>query len=72
MEKSELGYWRVTIDHVTPGMQYWFLLDDELRRPDPASRWQPAGVHGPSAVISNKFNWTDDQWQGMEPAEMII
>ena len=72
MEKDERGYWCVTIDHVTPGMLYWFHLDGDLRRPDPASRWQPKGVHGPSAVVSKKFNWTDDEWQGMEPAEMII
>ena len=72
MEKSELGYWRVTIDHVTPGMLYWFQLDGELRRPDPASRWQPEGVHGPSAIVNNEYSWTDDEWQGMEPAEMII
>jgi maltooligosyltrehalose trehalohydrolase len=72
MEKGELGYWSVTIDHVTPGMLYWFHLDGDSRRPDPASRWQPKGVHGPSAVVSNKFNWTDDEWHGMEPAEMII
>lgn len=72
MEKSELGYWRVTIDHVTPGMLYWFQLDGELRRPDPASRWQPKGVHGPSAIVSNEYRWTDDEWHGMELAEMII
>jgi maltooligosyltrehalose trehalohydrolase len=72
MEKDELGYWRVTTDHVTPGMLYWFHLDGDSRRPDPASRWQPKGVHGPSAVVGNEYNWTDDEWQGMEPAEMII
>lgn len=72
MEKGDLGYWRVTIGHVTPGMQYLFQLNGELLRPDPASRWQPNGVHGPSAVVNTAFNWTDDQWHGMESAEMII
>lgn len=72
MEKDEFGYWSVTKDYVTPGTQYWFQLDEELRRPDPASRLQPEGVHGPSQVISNEFEWTDDEWQGIEPAEMII
>jgi maltooligosyltrehalose trehalohydrolase len=72
MERREMGYWCVTIDHVTPGMQYMFQLNGELLLPDPASRWQPNGVHGPSAVVSTGFNWTDDQWYGMEPAEMII
>jgi maltooligosyltrehalose trehalohydrolase len=72
MEKSEMGYWSVTIDHVTRGMQYSYQLDNDLLRADPASRWQPNGVHGPSAVVSNAFNWTDDHWQGIEPANMIL
>ena len=72
MEKREMGYWCVTVDHVTPGMQYWYKLNDQLLRPDPASRWQPAGVHGPSAVTDNTFAWHDEAWQGMELSEMIL
>ena len=72
MEKRELGYWCVTSGHVTPGMQYWYKLDNGLLRPDPASRWQPEGVHGPSAIVDRAFNWTDDNWPGIELAEMII
>ncbi|OQP46291.1 malto-oligosyltrehalose trehalohydrolase [Niastella yeongjuensis] len=72
MEKGEMGYWTVTIGQVTPGMQYWYKLDNELQRPDPASRWQPEGVHGPSAIVDPSFDWTDNDWQGIEPAEMIL
>lgn len=72
MEKDGQGYWCVKIDHVTPGMQYLYQIDGKLLRPDPASRWQPGGVHGPSAVVHTDFAWTDDQWHGIEPAEMII
>jgi maltooligosyltrehalose trehalohydrolase len=72
MEKGELGYWSVTLDHVTPGMQYWYKLNNELLRPDPASRWQPDGVHGASAIVNREYNWTDDNWQGIELSEMII
>ena len=72
MEKGEEGYWTVTIDKVTPGMQYWYKLDNELQRPDPASRRQPAGVHGPSEITDPSFNWTDDSWQGIELAEMVM
>ena len=72
MEKSEMGYWSVTVNHVTPGMQYWYKLNDELLRPDPASRWQPAGVHGPSAVTDTAFDWSDETWPGMELSEMIL
>ncbi|AEV99454.1 malto-oligosyltrehalose trehalohydrolase [Niastella koreensis] len=72
MEKGEEGYWTVTIDKVTPGMQYWYKLDNELQRADPAARYQPQGVHGPSEVTDTSFNWTDDDWQGMELAEMVL
>jgi maltooligosyltrehalose trehalohydrolase len=72
MEKGEFGYWTITIDQVTPGMRYWYKLDNELQRPDPVSRWQPQGVHGPSAITDISFNWTDTEWQGMELAELII
>lgn len=72
MEKCETGYWCVKVDHVTPGMQYRYKLDNELLRPDPASRWQPEGVHGPSAVVDTNFTWTDSAWQGIELADMII
>ncbi|WP_207515128.1 malto-oligosyltrehalose trehalohydrolase [Longitalea luteola] len=72
MEKREAGYWCVKVDHVTPGMQYRYKLDNELLRPDPASRWQPEGVHGPSAVVDTNFSWTDSAWQGIELADMII
>ena len=34
-----------------PGDRYWYWLDGTVRRPDPASRSQPDGVHGPSQVI---------------------
>lgn len=72
MEKRAFGYWCVTISHVTPGMQYWYKIDDELIRPDPASRWQPQGVHAASAIVNTEFNWTDTEWQGIELTEMII
>lgn len=69
MQKDELGYWRVNV----PGVQtYQYLLDNELLRPDPASRRQPDGVHGPSAVVNTDFNWTDENWKGLKLSEMVI
>ena len=57
-----------------PGGRYWFRLDgpsarlgagDRLR-PDPASRWQPDGPHGPSAYVDPRaFAWTDAGWKGL-------
>src|SRR5215213_6359847 len=37
--------------NVLPGTHYTYFLDGERVRPDPVSRWQPGGVHGPSAVV---------------------
>lgn len=69
MQKDELGYWHVNV----PGVQtYQYLLDNELLRPDPASRRQPEGVHGPSAVLHTDYTWTDEHWKAPSLAEMVI
>lgn len=47
------------------GDDYWYWLDGTLRRPDPASRCQPAGVHGPSRIIDPTFPWQDEKWSGI-------
>ncbi len=53
------------VDGVGAGARYRYRLhrdgEDPLDRPDPASRWQPEGVHGPSAVDAPEmFTWSDD------------
>ena len=59
------GWWctEVTAPH---GTDYAYLLgDDDRPLPDPRSRWQPAGVHGPSRVYEQAvFAWTDRAWPG--------
>jgi maltooligosyltrehalose trehalohydrolase len=72
MRKVEFGYWTITVEGVRPGTPYFFLLNGKKKLPDPASRWQPDGVHGPSSVVDNTFNWTDDSWNGVPLREMII
>jgi maltooligosyltrehalose trehalohydrolase len=51
------GVFGARVDGVLPGTRYYYVLDDERRRPDPASRAQPQGVHGPSQVIDPRFAW---------------
>ncbi|MGE5655462.1 MAG: malto-oligosyltrehalose trehalohydrolase [Actinomycetota bacterium] len=73
MEKiDEEGYWQVTTTDLEPGTLYYYQLEGTTDRPDPASQYQPQGVQGPSAVIEHTFPWTDDRWQGVPLAEMII
>ncbi|NVN91752.1 MAG: malto-oligosyltrehalose trehalohydrolase [Desulfuromonadales bacterium] len=51
---------------------YWYWLDGTLQRPDPASRSQPEGVHGPSQVIDPTFAWSDGGWAGIPLDDYII
>src|SRR6185437_3995352 len=59
------GWWQREVEEAGPGTDYWYRLDDndEQRLPDPRSRWQPEGVHGPSRVYDHSaFTWTDRAW----------
>ena len=50
------------------GTRYRFCVNNNLY-PDPASRFQPDGPHGPSCIVdSAQFRWTDSQWSGPAPA----
>lgn len=57
---------------IPPGSQYYYLLDGQRRYPDPASRWQPQGVHGPSAVVDLSFPWDDWDWTGLPARDYVI
>ena len=57
---------------VGPGTQYFYRLNDVVDRPDPASRFQPHGVHAASAVTSRDFAWTDHAWHGRPWDEWVI
>jgi len=61
------GYFSATLRDVEVGARYKFSLDRGESFPDPASRYQPEGPHGPSEVISNDFQWgeTEALWQGV-------
>lgn len=73
MRKDHLGYWKVDVENVFPGSRYFFVLDGLDRRPDPASFFQPLGVHGPSEVVNHAaFLWSDGGWQGNSLPKMII
>jgi maltooligosyltrehalose trehalohydrolase len=64
LKKEEFGYWTVTTDLIAPGDAYKFRINDDQEFPDPASLFQPEGVHGASqAYDETSFLWEDDQWQ---------
>ncbi len=72
MEPQERGYHEVLAEGTAPGTRYYYRLDGGDERPDPASRYQPEGVHGPSEVADMTFKWADAGWMGLELADYII
>jgi len=67
------GYFVGDVRDVRAGDTYGFLLDGEGPFPDPASRYQPEGPHGPSQIIDpGHFAWTDQAWQGIKLAHQVI
>lgn len=72
MQQDERGYWSVTLPGVQPGDTYKYRIDNENSFPDPASRSQPEGVHGPSAITDSSFEWTDVEWKGISMTDLIL
>lgn len=72
MEKDAWGYWKASVHGMQEMPSYFYRINDEKDRPDPASHYQPEGVHGPSRVINHAFDWEDGCWKGATLAEMII
>ena len=71
LERQSQGYWQITLD-AEPGTLYFYQMNGETDRPDPASHHQPEGVHGPSCVVDHRFAWTDDQWRNLPLDQMVI
>ena len=65
MSRRSGGYFERIVDEIEPGTEYFYRLDNGQDRPDPASRFQPHGVHQASAVVSRQFPWEDQQWRGI-------
>jgi maltooligosyltrehalose trehalohydrolase len=72
LQKDERGFWSVLLPAVSPGDTYQYRLDNGPLLPDPASRRQPQGVHGPSAITDTFFAWNDHSWKGLPLSELVI
>jgi maltooligosyltrehalose trehalohydrolase len=74
LQQEAKGYWCLTTSKLQPGMSYGFVINDEENPlPDPASLFQPNGVHGLSvATKPEAFNWTDGDWQNIKQEDYII
>jgi maltooligosyltrehalose trehalohydrolase len=72
MERDSWGYWH-TEAPVDVGTRYLFILNGVRELPDPASHFQPDGVHGPSAVVDHEsFSWSDGNWKGVPLEDYVI
>lgn len=65
LERGAGGYFEGT--HAVPaGALYKYRLDGGDTFPDPCSRFQPEGPHGPSRIVDpSRYAWTDPEWRGI-------
>src|SRR5579864_7464102 len=69
----EHGWFELITREAGPGVGYQFQIDGQIKVPDPASRFQPFDVHGPSEVVdASAFDWTDQQWRGRPWEEAVV
>ncbi len=73
MIRAADGFAECTVEGAGAGARYRFLIDGALQVPDPASRWQPEGAHGPSEVIDpTAYVWQHGSWPGRPWHEAVI
>jgi maltooligosyltrehalose trehalohydrolase len=73
LEAEEYGYWSARWSGPTDDLRYAYRLSTGHTYPDPASRWQPEGVHKFSAFFHpGRYPWRDQQWQGIDRRDLVI
>src|SRR5207302_399062 len=73
MTRQDDGLFEGMVAALPAGTRYQYRLDGERYRPDPASRFQPEGVHGPSMVVNPaSFSWTDQAFTGHAQGLSVI
>ncbi len=71
LARRDDGIFEGRIEGLAPGVRYRYRLDEGAERPDPVSRSQPEGVHGPSEVVDPAaFSWSDAGWPGVPLDEL--
>jgi maltooligosyltrehalose trehalohydrolase len=72
LQSEGQGYFSLYDPAARAGMRYCFRLDQGEAVPDPASRFQPDGPHGPSEIDPRDFAWTDRAWRGVTREHLVI
>ncbi len=67
------GWYEYVANDAPAGMRYAYRIDGAVTVPDPASRYNPLDVHGPSEVVDpGAFDWQDETWTGRPWAEAVV
>ena len=67
------GWRRLVTPEARAGSRYAYRIDGDLLVPDPASRFQPEDVHGPSLVVDpSAYDWSDASWTGRPWEETVL
>ena len=67
------GWRRLVVPQACAGSRYQYRIDGDLLVPDPASRFQPDDVSGPSAVTDPRaFDWSDAAWRGRPWEDVVL
>jgi malto-oligosyltrehalose trehalohydrolase len=73
MPRGDAGWYELSTTEARPGNRYRYRIDGELLVPDPASRFQPEDVNGPSEVVApGAFQWSDADWRGRPWKEAVL
>ena len=73
MAKTADGYFTAELAEAFPGSLYQLYVDGQGPFPDPASRYQPQGVHGPSAIVDPaSYRWQDGGWRGIALEDVVF
>lgn len=73
MDHNDAGWHTCAVSGAANGTRYEFVMPDGLKVPDPASRYQPRDVHGPSEVVDlRSFGWANPEWKGRPWEETVL
>jgi maltooligosyltrehalose trehalohydrolase len=73
VDRGDDGFARILLPNVSAGARYEWFINGQTRIPDPASRFQPEGVFGPSLVVDpHRFAWREDEWRGRPWEDAVI
>ncbi len=73
LERFPDGTWGRHVPGLAPGTLYRYRVDGRGPFPDPASRFQPEGVHGPSALVDcTVYPWGNNDWRPVAHEDLVL